>query len=394
MKRTLLAGLAAVLFLLTSTGIAMAGDDAKNKTHGNALAFNSPLQVGWVIGYDENDTAVILHTKNGGRKWVVQGDNTKWTGYTGLDISAVDRHTAWAALGSGTSGIILHTTNGGAKWTEQKLPDGVDAIKGVKGLTRHEAWAVSLGGTILHTTDGGKEWNAVEHPDVPITQVNRIDAIGFRDVRTTDRSGKNTGKIHANVWIADEYGEDEGHLGMIHTLYNGDIWRQEDLPSPSNPPSQFQVHMVSAYSPKVVWAAIWSEGTLYRTVDGGENWNIIDAGIGANDIDDMCAYSADKIWLVQYQSGYPLGNGVIYHVRLEDGQHHVDTWIPDKDYKYEGLTCVDDQTALVVGYTDSDDLSPKGIILVTNDGGTSWVKQSLPVDDVSFWKVSFVGARR
>jgi hypothetical protein len=35
MKKTLLAGLAAVLFLLTSTGIAMAGDDAKNKTDSN-----------------------------------------------------------------------------------------------------------------------------------------------------------------------------------------------------------------------------------------------------------------------------------------------------------------------------------------------------------------------
>ena len=32
MKKTLLAGLATVLFLLTSTGIAMAGDDSKNKT--------------------------------------------------------------------------------------------------------------------------------------------------------------------------------------------------------------------------------------------------------------------------------------------------------------------------------------------------------------------------
>ena len=35
MKKTLFAGLATVLFLLTSTGIAMAGDDAKNKTDSN-----------------------------------------------------------------------------------------------------------------------------------------------------------------------------------------------------------------------------------------------------------------------------------------------------------------------------------------------------------------------
>jgi peptidoglycan hydrolase CwlO-like protein len=35
MKKALLAGLATVLFFLTSTGIAMAGDDTKNKTDSN-----------------------------------------------------------------------------------------------------------------------------------------------------------------------------------------------------------------------------------------------------------------------------------------------------------------------------------------------------------------------
>ena len=287
-------------------------------THGNALALNSPLKIGWVIGHDENN-AVILHTKNGGRKWVVQG---KLAGYDGNDISAVDRQTAWAALGSQdlNSGIILHTTNGGATWTEQKLPEGVDAIKGIKGLTRHEAWAVSLKGTILHTTDGGNVWNIVEHPDFLINQVNRMDAIGYRDLRTADRSGKNTGRIYANVWIADELGESDGHLGMIHTLYNGEIWRQEYIPCKN---SVCQVHMVSAYSPRVVWAAAWVDGTLYRTLDGGETWNTIDAGIGPNDIDDMCAYSADKVWLVQYQ-GTLTGAGYIYHVSLEDGEPEIE----------------------------------------------------------------------
>jgi photosystem II stability/assembly factor-like uncharacterized protein len=360
-------------------------------THGSALAFKSPLRFGWVTGWDENN-AVILHTKNGGRKWVLQG---KWAGYEGNDISAVDRQTAWAALGSTdlSSGIILHTTNGGTTWTEQTLPEGVDGgIKGIKGLTRHEAWAVSLGGTILHTTDGGKVWNSMPHPDIPIIEVNRMDAIGYRDVRDADRSGKNTGMIHANVWIADEFGEDDGHLGMIHTLYNGDIWRQESIPCIVYP---CHVHMVSAYSPKVVWAAAWGDGTLYRTVDGGETWDGIDAGIGGNDIDDMCAYSADALWFVQFQ-GSPEATGYIFHVSLEDGEPVKEYFQPIPEYKYEGLTCVNDQTAVVVGYTylSPDPPLQKGIILVTNDGGKNWEIQPTPVDDVSFWKVSFVGARR
>jgi photosystem II stability/assembly factor-like uncharacterized protein len=367
-------------------------------TIGSASAFDSPLQIGWAIGWNEKGTAVILHTKNGGRKWVVQGDNTKWAGYTGYDISAVDKQTAWAALASADDGIILHTTNGGVTWTKQTLPEGVNVeggIKNIKGLTRHEAWAVSLRGTILHTTDGGEVWNIVDSgivdSGIEKVEVNRMDAIGYRDVRDADRSGKNTGKIHANVWIADH---GSGNWGMIHTLYNGDIWRKEFIPY-LEPESC--VHMVSAYSPRVAWAAAWFDGTLYRTVDGGENWESV-AHAGNNDIDDMCAYSADAVWLVQFQGS--VVPGIIWHVSVEGGVPDVVDFHPvDKNgdvlpYYYGGLTCVDEQTALVVGYTVDFDSSQKGIILLTNDGGKSWVRQPLPVNDVYFWKVSFVGGHR
>lgn len=353
------------------------------------------LQIGWVIGYDVNNTAVILHTQNGGQKWVVQGDNSKWKGYNGNDISAVDKQTAWAALGSNTaggSGKILYTTNGGVTWMEQTLPKGVNGgIKSIRGLTRLEAWAVSVAGTVLHTTDGGEVWNIVE-TGIKIVQVNRMDAIGYRDVRDTDSSGKNRGKIHANVWIADEHGEDNGHLGMIHTLYNGDIWRQEYLPPTDN--SNFKVHMVSAYSPRVAWAATWKSGALFRTSDGGENWKIV-AEVGPNDIDDMCAYSADALWFVQFQ-GARVG-GVIYHLYPDPDNKEVEIepFNPFPSYLYEGLTCVDDKFAVVVGFTNLNEPSQqRGIILLTHDGGQTWDKQALPVDDVYLWKVSFVGAHR
>lgn len=359
---------------------------------GIASAFRSPLKVGWVIGWDE-DNAVILHTRNGGRKWLVQ---CKIPGCVGNDISAVDNQTAWAALGStdGEDGSILHTTNGGRTWISQALPEGVGAVKGIKGLTRLEAWAVSLTGTILHTTDGGKVWIIVEHPDFTITQVNRMDAIGYRELQTdrpAARSRFDAGRIYSNIWVVDEHGADDGRLGMIHSLYNGEIWRRESIPCQL---TDCQVHMVSAYSPRVVWAAAWFDGTLYRTEDGGETWNPIEAGIGPNDIDDMCAYSAEALWLVQFQ-GTPTGAGDIYHVRLEEGTPQTERFSPVDQYKYEGLTCVDEKTVCVVGYTDVSDPSfQRGIILTTNDGGGQWVRHPLPLHDASFWKVSFVGARR
>jgi photosystem II stability/assembly factor-like uncharacterized protein len=143
--------------------------------------------VGWAIGYRSDYTAAILHTEDGGNTWVEQGDPSLWTGMNGNDISAVDRWTAWAAVGSpGGSGAILHTVNGGETWYVQSMPAGVnDVVKGIKGLSRSMAWAVTLGGTVMCTIDGGMNWFVVPHDGVAITQVNRIDAMG-RDIWIAD----------------------------------------------------------------------------------------------------------------------------------------------------------------------------------------------------------------
>lgn len=349
-----------------------------------------PLGVGWAVGHvvDEHRKTIgpsIQHTRNGGRKWVEQADTSQWPGYAATDVSAVDKLTAWVALAGGSEdlGAILYTRNGGLNWVDQTLPEGVGSIKQIKGLSHREAWAASLGGTVLHTTDGGKTWSVVENVPV-ISQVNRMDVIGYVDPHDDTRPAKDMLMSNANIWIADEFGEDHGHLGMIHSLYNGDIWRQEYIPC-ENPTCQ--VHMVSAYSPRVAWAAAWYDGTLYRTADGGENWEIV-GHAGNNDIDDMCTPSEDTLWAVQYQG---FAGGVIYHAHLQEGKPaEIAPFNPEPGYAYEGLTCVDDETALAVGYKAPG--QPPGLIVSTTDGGTTW--HSVFIDNVLFWKTSFVGARR
>lgn len=373
------------------TGNDTSTEEATDKCRGKSN--QNKLLNGWVIGYSTDDsgyhTAAILHTENGGRSWRVQVDKTRWPHYDGNDISAVDSHTAWAALGSNESqlGKIIHTTNGGWTWIEQTLPEPVDQIKGVKGLTRYEAWAVSLAGTILHTTDGGKVWSIVDHSTVPIVQVNRIDAIGYRKLFSRDGLSADEDTINANVWIADDQG---GNWGMIHTLYNGELWRQEDVPYDISS----GVHMVSAYSLRVAWAAAWGDVTLFRTTDGGETWKDVAVVGGQNDLDDMCSPAAGSVWVVQNQSGESAGS--IFHVQLQDEESPtIFEFNPAPGYVYGGLTCIDDQSALAVGYrgVTLDDSMPEGVIVSTIDGGQNWIQQRVPVD-VKFWKTSFVGARR
>jgi photosystem II stability/assembly factor-like uncharacterized protein len=360
----------AVLFasLLFLPVVALAGDPVPD-------AAQHRLKHGWVISDSESGALVILHTANGGKKWRVQVDGGPWAGHNANDISAVDNHTAWAALGAADSGKILHTRNGGKKWTEQALPAGVGAIKCVKGLSRRVAWAVALDGTVLHTTDGGEVWTVVPHPSAPVHgDVNRMDALGLPS---------------ADVWTVDEGG---GRWGMIHSPDSGATWRNEYVPY-ENPQSQ-GVHMVSGVSPLVAWCAGWGEGNLFRTSDGGESWERAATVGGSDDIDDLCAATADTAWGVLNYSGG--SGGEIFHVRLQGGQAVVDDFHPDTRYKYEGITCSDDQNVVAVGSraVGVDPSLPRGIIVSTRDGGQTWTTQPLPVTDVGFWKVSFAGARR
>ncbi|MBU1964528.1 MAG: hypothetical protein KKD24_01795, partial [Proteobacteria bacterium] len=106
--------------------------------------------VGWAIGYRSDNTAAILHTANGGKNWEEQGNPALWTGLSGNDISAVDKWTAWAAVGGGPSsgGAILHTTDGGATWRmDAPAVSGPNDIDDICAPEADMVWAVqNIGG--------------------------------------------------------------------------------------------------------------------------------------------------------------------------------------------------------------------------------------------------------
>lgn len=330
---------------------------------------------GWAIGWHPDNTAAILYTRNGGETWEEQGNTSQWTGMSGNDISAVDELTAWAAVGSGDGrGAILHTTDGGTNWSLQPLPAGVsDVVKGIRGISRSVAWAVTLGGTVMRTLDGGQTWVVVPHDGATIKQVNRMDVKG------------------EDIYIADV---GSGAMGMIHSADAGRTWRQEYLPGVDPKPGCGPM-CVSIVNAQVVWAAIRPEANIYRTVDGGSSWHLDAPRVsGPNDLDDICAPSADMAWTVQNISG--MNGGRIISVRLVNGQVVTDIMDPmGGKYQYEGVTCSDEKNVWVVGFKSysAEPGLPDGVILHTADGN-AWTSQPLPVKDAGLWKVSFVAAHR
>ena len=352
-----------IVFLMLMLMMSACSDNTNNYTG----------PVGWAIGFRFDGTAAILHTADGGKTWEEQGNSALWTGLSGNDISAVDKWTAWAAVGSADGGAILHTADGGATWEIQPLPAGVnEEVKGIKGLSRSVAWAVTLGGTVMRTLNGGRNWVVVPHDSVTIIHVNRIDAMG------------------ADIWIADSYSADGA---MIHSADFGLTWRREPLPDINL--SNGGPMGISIVNSKIAWSAVKLDANLYRTTDSGATWRMDAPAVsGPNDIDDICAPEADMVWAAQNIGGF--SGGRIIRVRLANGEVISDIMDPmGGKYQYEGVTCFDEKTAWVVGFKSFgvDSGLPEGIILHTADG-TTWTSQTLPVSDVLLWKISFVGAHR
>lgn len=343
---------------------------------------------GWVIGQSNAEnyspTVKILKTGDGGASWTLQTLPAESVGFNGNDISAVNSLVAWAAVGDlyGVDGGILHTTDGGTSWTWQLLPDGLGTnhkhIKSIKGVSPAEAWAVSIVGDVLHTTDGGNSWAIVAVREtngsiIPIQQVNRMDVTG------------------QDIWFVDARG---ANLGVIHSPDAGITWRQERLSdiSPGMGPLS-----ISAFDSQVAWAAVNSTGNLWGTSNGGPSWNKSNDTIaGTADFDDICASSANVVWIAQ-NNGISSG-GVAARITVTNGSFVTNSYT-NGNYNLEGISAMsDNQTAWLVGMKTifAAAALPHGAIYFTHDGGLTWQLQILPdnAQDVNLWKVSFVGARR
>ncbi len=259
-------------------------------------------------------------------------------------------------------GGILHTADGGASWTLQALPDGLGnrCIKSIKGVSPTEAWAVSIRGDLLHTTDGGDHWTIVplkkaDDSIIPIQEVNRMDVTGL------------------DIWIVDFLG---GNLGVIHSPNGGITWRQEQLPDISQGGGPLSI---SAFDSHIAWTAVNSEGYLWGTSNGGQSWNKSNETIaGTADFDDICASSANVIWIAQnngLSSGGVAARITVTNVNFESNLYS------NVNYMMEGISAMNDNTtAWLVGFKTmfADPELPHGAIYFTHDGGVTWQLQILP----------------
>ncbi|MFQ6092573.1 MAG: YCF48-related protein, partial [bacterium] len=123
---------------------------------------------GWAVGVG----GTILHTSDGGQRWVEQRSGTT---EELTHIQAVNSETAWV---SGKFDGLIKTVNGGQNWTIVR-PDPSYIFGPIAFPTSQTGWVVGRSKTdgsvvIFHTTNGGGQWGTT-----PVASKEGFTAVDF-----------------------------------------------------------------------------------------------------------------------------------------------------------------------------------------------------------------------
>ncbi|MDY6794959.1 MAG: YCF48-related protein [Actinomycetota bacterium] len=227
----------------------------------------------WVVG----EGGTILRTFNGGRTWVTQPTPIS----IGLEkVNAVDSSTAWAV---GEQGAIVKTKDYGKNWVAQE--SGTDAdLNRVASVSAGEAWASGYnqaGGIVLHTTDGGESWTPAQ--ELAGAPVSAVAVLG-----------------NERVW----FGAIESETGFVYRSTDGGAsWSKSTLPPPVSGQKVVgiaDIHPVDEGECLLLAEMLFAFDTfmyMYRSTDGGENWNVVgDYIVAEDDLFRLATVDGRDIW--------------------------------------------------------------------------------------------------
>lgn len=270
------------------------------------ICFSDPMN-GWAVG----QRGWVLHTTDGGKKWVRQS-----TGDAGsyFSVYCVDASTAWiGSLGN----RIFRTTNSGNTWEPYStgitsLPDDFYFFNSDSGYAalgwRHDyscggCGEIDTGGFILRTTDGGINWT-IQQKDTTIWGYRSVyffnDTTGFvtgtqGTILRTDDGGltwseqtSGTMKELWNVFFVNADtgfvvgGDDQWKNGIILSTFDGGAtWTEKDITTTY---SIFSIFFTNESTGRASAAG----GTWFYTNDYGKTWE--EHILPYNPVDTICAF--------------------------------------------------------------------------------------------------------
>jgi photosystem II stability/assembly factor-like uncharacterized protein len=274
----------------------------------------------------------IYHTSNAGKSWEARDSGTKAALFS---VDFADAQHGWTV---GKAGEIRATVDGGKTWTRQRSP--IEASKHlfkVRAVDARTVWAVGDWGAITVTTDGGATWEDRSLPKLKVLASERADReekLVLEDV-----------VLYDIVWPDAQHGYIAGEFAtLLATSDGGATWVKRQLPTEK---TLFGVTFASAQEG---WA-VGIDGLVLHTADGGRSWNVQHGNPEPATIDELAFTDALK-------------NPGMYSISVVG------------------------RTGIAVGDT--------GTILVSSDGGSTWVRRVLPDRERYSWlrDVSLVAGDR
>ncbi len=181
-----------------------------------------------------------------------------------------------------------------------------------------------------------------------------------------------TARINAVHFVNQDTGWVAGYDGFIaRTSDGGQTWVQQI--SGTNR-KLYRIHFVSDAEGWITGG--WNDGTSYlllHTTDGGQNWQNMSFG--------SSAYSTEDVFFINQNTGWICGldNQLYGHIHRTDdgGQTWIRQTIPNQTVTGVKITAVDFINSNKGWATVSSlYLNPAGPVLYTEDGGQNWVVQT------------------
>lgn len=316
-------------------------------------------------GYAVGDSGVIFKTTNGGLNWSSAGfqvgliDNSSLYGVHFLDSNK--------GFATGARGRIIRTKDGGKTWTENS-PTYND-INNIQFLTKERGIA-QVGNSFFKTTDSGSSWNKIS--SINYNQYSSIVTFKFlnENVGYAAAGGTNGGYIFKTIdggvtWNALNAGFrliDEGissisffneNTGVISGGYNQEkILKTTDGGNSWVQLSNYDLPKIQFLDENLGYAHNYYNKNLYKTIDGGINWQIVFTA--KEDIKSIDFLDKDHGYLVGSNGLiFKTNNGGIDWIKLE---------IPYEYYTYVKFYSKN------VGYIFDEE----GKLYKTKNGGSSW----------------------
>lgn len=405
MKKLVILSLTIIIFLQASSQV---WEWLNPLPQGNSLesVFFASENTGYAVGLG----GAMLKTTDGGGNWTLLPLVTDLNLYSTYFIS---EDTGFVVGGNFGDAIILKTVDGGVSWSN-KIFSGIYALEGVFFPNDSIGYAVGLLGKILKTTDYGENWIdysisfSINLKSVFFTNINTGYAVGaFGKIYKTIDGGLNWILTDLNLpsmydlktvfFVNENIGFTAGGGWLFRTLNGGENWEQLSYSNVrsyrsmyfSNPDTGYitggdlgvgmglilkttdggtnwqQETIGTFYLNSVFFTAsncghiVGTNGTIMKTVNGGESWSFYNSGINDKDF--------NSIFFTDSNTGYVVGE----HGKILKTTNGI-TWDNQSsgvNYTLNEIFFVNQNIGYIVGASNK--------ILKTMDAGTSWYLYTL-----------------